>query len=439
MPPRSGEIHRGAACIGIKVSSASTMDYSPVRDRLIRDTLIYLAGRAVPAVLLIVSVPVFARTLGAEDYGLYALFAALALTVGNTTGAWIGQAVLRFASRLRQWTGGTLERALNRALFLAVLGSSTATALGGLLLPSSLPMLGASMLVAGSMAAYALAAARHQAALRAGRVSSADVLRVGVTVGIPTLAMFGFGMRDPVILLLGAAAGNLLAASLLSWGRPGEGGSSLRTTIALGTMMKFGAPIAGWMLVATLLNLSDRYLIEVFIGTSAVGSYAAVYDIVFKGVVFLFTPMLMAAHPMIMDAWNRREGHEARSLLHRTLTYTTVVGGIATLSIWVLADIVLPVVLGEVATPGAIAVAGPVAAGSFLWQIGMLSHKRLELAQRTWLMLGLALLALTANVCFNIFMLPRLGLVAAGYGTMLGAGVYLALTAIYGAAVAPWK
>lgn len=395
------------------------------RDRLVTDTLIYLAGRSVPAVLMIVSVPLFVRALGAEAYGLYALFAALALTAGNTAGAWIGQAVLRYASRLQQWTGRSLEGALDRALTIVVPVAAGVTALGCLFMPWSPPMWAAAVVMAGSMASYALAAARQRAALHAARASVADVVRVGITVGLPALAIFVFDVRDPVVLLVGAATGNVVAAALLSSGRPSLRRPDWRARVALGSMMTFGAPLAGWMLVSMLLSLSDRYLIEAMLGTAAVGSYAAVYDIVYKGVVFLFTPMLMAAHPMIMDAWNRGRKGEVRHLLRRTMTYAVAAGGAATVLVWLLAPVVLPVVLGEAATAESLRVAGPVAAGAFLWQIAMLAHKPLEIQRRTGMMLGFVALALAVNVGINVALIPRFGLVVAGYATTVGALVYL--------------
>lgn len=395
------------------------------RDRLVTDTLIYLAGRSVPAVLTIVSVPLFVRALGAEAYGLYALFAALALTAGNTAGAWIGQAVLRFASRLQQWGGRSLEGALNRALVIVVPVAAAVTAVGCLFMPWSLPLWAAAIVTAGSMAAYALAAARHQAALRAGRASLAGVVRVGVGVGLPALAIFVFDVRDPVVLLVGAASGNVAGMTFLSVGLPSLRRPGWRARVALGRMLTFGAPLAGWMLISMLLNLSDRYVIGALLGTAEVGSYAAVYDLVYKGVVFLFTPMLMAAHPMIMDAWNGGRKGEVRHLLRRTMTYAVAAGVSATALVWFLAPVVLPMVLGEAATSDSLRVAGPVAAGAFLWQVAMLAHKPLEIQQRTGTMLWFVALALVANVAVNIALIPPFGLVIAGYSTLLSALVYL--------------
>lgn len=398
-----------------------------VRDRFVSDTLVYLAGRAVPAGLTIVSVPLFARALGVEAYGLFALASALALMAGNTAGGWFGQAVLRYASRLQHWSGGAFDRALDWALIVASIGAALLTAAGLAFLPE-FPALGVSTVAVGaSTAAYVLASARGQAALQPGRVSAADILRVGCTVGLSAAIVFLLSVREPSVLLLSAALGNVVGVAVLRRRLPSFRKLDWKSRVALERMGRFGAPLAGWMLISTLLILSDRYVIEIFLGTGAVGSYSAVYDLIFKGFVFLFTPMLMAAHPMIMDAWNRGEAAEANRVLRRTTVLAVLSGGLATVSVWLLAPLLLPAVLGSVATEGSLRAAGPVAAGAFLWQIAMLVHKPLEIRQRTSLMLVFAALALGVNVVVNVVYVPRFGVVVAGYSTMISAFVYLAL------------
>ena len=133
---------------------------------------------------------------------------------------------------------------------------------------------------------------------------------------------------------------------------------------------------------------------------------------------------------MIMDAWNRGEEGKARSVLRRGLTYSIGAGAVVTLGVWLLAPLILPTVLGAVATEGSLAVAGPVAAGAFLWQVAMLAHKPLELHNRTGLMLLLVSVALAANVLVNLLFLPVAGLVVAGYSTVLSAFLYLSLVIV---------
>ncbi len=399
-------------------------------DPVLRHSLIYFVGRALPAVLMVASVPVFVRALGAESYGLYALYAGVALLAGNTAGASVAQPVLRFGARFRD-SAPTLYRATirlgrRRALVLA----AVATALGVTLLPHDLWSAVTAVVLAGSTTAYGIAFSQRQAALEALRATLLDVLRVILTVGVPAVAVFGFGRTEPAWLLAGAAIGN--AAAAIELRRMPASGNPWRERVLDRRFLAFGAPIAAWMLVSTLLNISDRYLIEWLIGTEAVGAYSAVYDVVSKGIVFASTPMLMAAHPLIMDAWNRGKKGEARGVLRSTTLFAGIVGSAVTAIVWVASPFVVGVVLGAEAPEGVAGLVGPVAAGAFLWQIAMLVHKPLELAERTGAMLAAASAALVLNILLNVAFLPQFGVLAAAYATTAGGVLYLGAVGVAG-------
>ncbi len=59
----------------------------------------------------------------------------------------------------------------------------------------------------------------------------------------------------------------------------------------------------GWTSECRVLDLSDRFIIELFRGSEEVGIYSANYTLVNMGILFVATPLLSAAVPLIVDAW----------------------------------------------------------------------------------------------------------------------------------------
>jgi O-antigen/teichoic acid export membrane protein len=404
----------------------------PLRERaLIGHSAMYLFGRAIPAALVLLSVPVFVRLLGIGTFGHFVLASSTALMIGNAAAAWLAQAVLRFAYGLQRSTGAGYAHALLRGNQASALTAGVGTFLIALLLPVGLSAALAAAVLAATTVLYGVAFAHEQALMHVRRANLAEILRAVLTVGIPLTAMTLPELRTPAVLLAGAAAGNLLAFWLLRRSVSSPGGGTAATPAAgadpdlLRQFWRFGGPLAAWMLVATLLNVSDRYLIGWMLDAEAVGTYGAVYDVVFKSLTFLMTPVVLAAHPVLMAAWTEGREADAERMLRRTQA-ALLGGGIGLTAVLFLAsDAVSTFVLGQ-ADGAAAAVIPWVAAGAAAWQLAMLTHKPLELRQKTGAMLVAVLGALALNVGVNLYAIPRWGVVAAAVSTFVGAVFYCA-------------
>jgi O-antigen/teichoic acid export membrane protein len=397
-----------------------------VRRAMVAHTLYYMAGRSLPAVLFVVSIPVFIRAMGAEQYGVYALYSALALVVGNTAGAWMAQPVLRYASRFAQDPSGAYGAALWIGSAGVVLLAAVLAGAFGTLLPGGAALPATATVAAGSTALFAVVYAQEQAMLRAVKANLLEIVRVLVAVGVPLAALLLGTDLSPVALLGYYAAGNLVAAALAmatsSDTRPVR---SHRTRVYLTRMVAFGAPVALWMLVSTTMNLADRYIIEWALGSAAVGLYASVYDIIYKGVLFAFTPMVMAAHPIVMREWNAGNEERALDVLARTRLVALGIGVVTVLGIWLLEDPLFTLITGESATGNQAAILAPVAAGAFVWQIGILTHKVLEMKLKMNAMLISALVALSVNLFINFVFVNTYGVLASAWATVVSSAVYL--------------
>jgi O-antigen/teichoic acid export membrane protein len=387
---------------------------------------IYLAARVVPAVLAVASVPVFIRLLGTDRFGRYALYLALALVAGSTAAAWVAQPVLRFQSR---FIGSPqYSRVVRRARWEATAAVALVVGMGGLALPADAWAHTGAVILAASVVWSSVSFARLQAALDAGGASGMEVLRVGIGVGLALAVVLVVGRREPGDLLLCTAVGNVAAVAWAS--RRGRSGGPVhqrqpgRERVLSVQFARYGAPLALWLFAALALNSIDRYLIERALGVGAVGSYAAVYDLVFKGVEFCFVPLLLAATPQVVAAWNRNDIESASRTLRSTFWVAAGVAVVGTTVAWTLGPLALGAIVPDVPRSTA-ALAGPIAAGCFLWQLAMVVQKPLELARRTGPLLWAVGGALVLNVGLNVALLPTVGVRAAAYATIASGTAYL--------------
>jgi O-antigen/teichoic acid export membrane protein len=164
--------------------------------------------------------------------------------------------------------------------------------------------------------------------------------------------------------------------------------------------------MAVWLALASVLQFSDRFILQMKVGAEEAAAYAASYDIVARGASGLLMPILMAAHPLIMAAHNTKSEEEARALTLRAFYWclgagTAVVAGSLIFSavggkLVPTADASLPVVV-------------TLAMGGVAWQLALVVHKEFEL-RRTVAPLVLALgLSVTANVAINLLLASRMG------------------------------
>jgi O-antigen/teichoic acid export membrane protein len=398
-------------------------------------SLLYFLSKAFPSLFTLLSIILFVRIAGKEEYGKYSLVISIILFTLTFTSGWIGQVILRFDnlySLTREKLGYTKA---------VMLSSLTSVALGVIIVcaamdtvpripPLTLPV-GITIYILSF--AYTLKNRRLQVGLNPLEIVWNELIRSVMIVIVPVLLFLFFGYLNSVMILSGVCIAYL---SALVFRLGGEENKRLLRVPFLKAIdskayvveyVKYGLPLSLWLAVAYLLNVSDRYLIAYFTSYEDVGVYSAVYDLVYKSFSLAFFPILMAAHPLIMNNWSKHKDDSLkilkRSLKYEALVFPFIVAGI----------ILVAPLLSRMLKLDAHLLLGvgiPVALGSFLWQFSMLLHKPMELHKRTSLMLLFVLLALLVNVAGNIVFIPRFGFVAAAYTTVAGAIVYISLVAL---------
>ena len=368
----------------------------------------YVVAAGAAGLANLAMIPLWLHLYGPGAYGRYAVTWTVAIAAGAAGVGWIRQAAIRTAgtrSSLAELPGWVAPGCV------AATGAATgafAVLLGAL----SVRQVWAAVAMGAAAAAGQLVATVLQRDDRGWRFAASETARVVVTLAV-TLAL-GRALAAPVALLAGAAAGSAVVLGFVplhAWrGRTRPG--------ALTEWWRYGWPLSAWLSLAPLVLYTDRLALQVFATAGVVGSFAALSDLVVRGLAVLGTPLVTSGSIWAMREHNAgREGHVLGEMRRLTLLALAAALVLAVAAWLVHAPVSDALGLGDVP-----AVCFPLLAlGGGLWQAAMFAHKPLELARRTRTMLLLLVAAVAVEAGLCLALVPGHG--AAGAATALVAGV----------------
>ena len=415
---------------------AEQLSHSNFRRRLVQDTFNYFLSKVVPGLMGFLSVLVFVRLVGVEQYGRYALVFAFVMASVSGLAGWLSQGILRFQS---QWREPVEAENFLRS---AVMGTILSVAVGEIVLAIAIPAFGVqrgwplliSLAFFGVLLVYTVTRARFQASLRSATVLRFETVRSIGGFVIPVVLIWITHSRDYLLLLLGLALGYLLplfgpifsrtkthVVSAHAWRTRWLGGEEKRI---LRQVWGYGWPVALWLLCQQGLVVSDRYFIQRFLGYSAAGVYSSMYDTIVRSFSLIFVPITLAVHPLVMNRWNKGERSDALLVISTAFRYQLLLSVPVCATLYFLAPTVSRLILGR-EVPEATTVVLPLALGGILWQLAGLAHKPLEILCQTRRMLLAIFASIFINVAGNIIFIPRFGYRAPACLTVASSLAYL--------------
>jgi len=415
-----------------------TADSKDLNRTLFRDGFYYFLSKVIPGLMGFLSVLVFVRLLGVEQYGRYAVIFAFVMAWASALSGWLSQGILRFQSQWHEPDAASFFRS-------TMLGTVLSAIAGFVFLGTAMLVLGIEkgwsllvpLILLCGLIAYIVAIARFQASLQSRKVLWLEITRAVLCFLIPVALLVLTRTRDYRLLLLGIAMGYWLP--LASWFLFRERPRSNRATRlykqwaesrrVLGEIWRFGWPVAVWLLCQQGLLVSDRYFLQRFSGYADAGVYASMYDVIVRSFSLIFMPVTLAIHPLVMNLWNSGNRADALRAIRSGVIYQLLLFIPIAVGLFSLSPLMTRLVLGR-QNPVATALVLPLTMGGFLWQVCLLSHKPLELLCQTKRMLGGIVLALAINIGGNWLLVPRYGYRAAAYLTIASASAYLLMLSI---------
>jgi O-antigen/teichoic acid export membrane protein len=193
----------------------------------------------------------------------------------------------------------------------------------------------------------------------------------------------------------------------------------------LRSMIAFGLPLMAFEMAGVILNMGDRYVVQVLLGSKYQGIYSAAYSLCEYVEAILITALSQALTPMYTRLWAEKGESEAKNLIETVLHFyilvaIPLVAGLAIVGNDLIAELasdryrstvgVVPLIMSGLVCGGCIPMFG---AGLFI-------HKR------TRLVLPVVIGCAVCNVLLSKLLVPLIGLSGAALAMLFS---YVLLTA----------
>jgi O-antigen/teichoic acid export membrane protein len=393
-----------------------------------RPYTLYAVSKIAPGLMLFAAVPIWTRTFGPEQYGLYSMCWVATLFSSAFFTGWLSQAVLRHAGdrdfdldAIPRWVIPTCAAISALPVIVIVwtesIGHKSADSVGLVL---------AGALFAGLNSYYAVTLTRSQRYDHVGRYAAAEMSRIGVAIGLSFAGTFILGWQGSVSIIAAYCVGTAVGIAIILQGFREPETVILRTPLALKTFWSFGWPMTLWLTVSSMLLYSDRLIIGILLNAEAVGRYGAISDLIVRGVGMLMFPFTMRAHPALMRRWNSGDRPGALALARRYTKFVVISGGVCVAFGSLVGSRILQPLLGvDIGSP---LIVPALLGGAALWQVGQMSHKPLEMRNQTKTMLLIISTITALSVAANVILIPRIGLVAPALVFFAGSACYVMVT-----------
>lgn len=395
---------------------------------------IYFLGLITSGLVSFLVIPLIIRFFGVEVYGDFSLIQNVILILVSFSSGWLNQCILRFNDFSQNFKVAIFQ------LYLIVLFPSLLLCLGLLFYLKSdvlVVTIGIASLFFGGFSA--LMTTFYQSKFKASKTLYVDIVRVfSFVIPLLVIGYFGYFGKSYAVILYCFCVSYFLAFLVLMIPNWRFFIISVRTLFSNLSQNKifgvvsenkkyitYGWPLALWFTISSILNVSDRYIIDLYYTKNDVGVYSSIYDLIYKGVTLLFIPILSSGYPIMTKKYNDGLKQEAFAFLKKMIVFEIAIFLVMLLVGFLLRDFFIEKIVGIPKTKLSVGIVIPVMIGAFVWQLAMLIHKPLEFELKTRVMLFFIGIALAANIFLNIVFIPIYGVIFAAYSTIISSMIYL--------------
>ncbi len=396
---------------------------------LVRQSYLYASARIFAAAITFGLIAFYTRILSPDEYGVYTYVLAIVVLLQGAGIGWLGIGALRLSERegKRDAVLSTILVCFGVLTIIIALGT-----LGLFLIEENirnkwLLIIGAVFVVIQGW--YETSLSLLRARLLVGRYVLYTIARTVIaSIFGAWFAWVGWGAEG---ILIGGIIGVLVPSLFLSFELWLKAQISRPHVDDMGDMIRFGMPLALGFAVGAFILVTDRVLIEIFLGVYLLGIYGAAYQIADRIMRSLIEPIGSAALPLAINKLEY-EGLEATThQLRQNWALLISVALPAVAGLCAVTPSLVEIVVGPAYRAGALEIIPPIAIATFLNGVrgGYLDHAY-HLGQKTQLVVYQSICVATVNVAVTIPLILYYGILGAAYGTLLAqlTGVIFALT-----------
>jgi O-antigen/teichoic acid export membrane protein len=254
---------------------------------------------------------------------------------------------------------------------------------------------------------------------RSGMFSLYSVLRKYFELAVVLVALF-FVLPGLVGFYTGTIVAEILAVAALGWFVVRKVAVSTRafSPELSRAMLAFGIPLIASDLGGTLLNVGDRYVIQLMLGGEALGIYSAARNVCDYIQGILIASVGRAIVPMYVRMWEERGEAESRRFIERSLRIYIMIGAAVVAGLTAVGEEILNVLASEKYREGHrlifFLIAGLVVeGGTSIFGAGLYVFKQ------TKVLMWSVVASVVANIVLNVTLMPVFGIRGAAIATLL--------------------
>jgi O-antigen/teichoic acid export membrane protein len=388
----------------------------------------YTLGIAISGILSFIFIPVVVQMCGKEIYATYSMILNTLSIICMFCYAWVGQSYIRFYTKKKTQLDSVSNNLLSKSL---ILGSCFFVPLSLVITPvsfSELVLFIPTFFLFGYYCYYVLV---FQAKQKASLIMICEVLRTSLNIIVAIILLKAFGANHSITTLaISLLSSYAIPLTILHFKNREEKKdlNPQETKAITKQIMSFGIPIAIFLSGSLALSVNDRFIISKLVNKESAGIYAAIYDTINKGVIAIFSPILMTFYPVVTQLYNNNEKKLALKKIKKLIWIEVLLISLGLIVLVLICPYLIELIFKQKADTNLQWTTFLVFFGVCLWQIAMLVHKPLELQQKTKLMAVAVIIALVVNVGLNYFLITKKSsLVIPAITTIIGSLVYIGI------------
>lgn len=400
----------------------------------------YFWSQLAGIVVSLVSFPIIARTLSVEAYGILSLCNALMLFAIAIAKLGLQNFIIRYFAeyRSRQELPMFLRTFCLAGFAGGLLSVIPCVLIMGALLPVGFRSVAWPVaIVVLVQTVYSHLSMFLRSEEKPGVFSLLSVgVRIGSTFGALALLMILGRKVDGVFWGNIPAYVAAILLLLVRFRQPITAPGAFFSATLVHKALVFGLPLVVFELSSVILAFADRIQISHFMGARDLGVYAAGYTVCMVVADLIRQPVALAAAPMYSRVYVESGEDAARELITEQLALVMAV------SLPVFAGFLairrdLLVLLASEKYAEAASIMPWVLGGILLYSLQPLLSAGLYLKGRTSIVAGVSIVCGLLNILANMVLLPRFGIIAAGWTTAACYALALLLTSLFSARLFP--
>jgi len=179
----------------------------------------------------------------------------------------------------------------------------------------------------------------------------------------------------------------------------------------------FGLPLIVNELAGFLLKSTDRYLIQIYLGTESVGIYSLGSDLCMHVKNAIVYPLYYSIVPIYMEMWNNKGMEQTKEFLSKVLKYYSLIAIPVMFGFVALAKQIVVIIATSKFEESA-TIIPYILLGAIFWGYYPIVTAGLYIFKQTKKISLLTLLGVGANIGLNIILIPRMQLQGAALATL---------------------